>query len=108
MKENFLRAIEEKLLVMVTFKSNDKGILVRKCVPFDFGPSKKPDAIDKTEKYHFWDLESPSIPPQHNLPVKPENIISIELSKENFDPKDYITWPAPYNWFIARDWGIYS
>lgn len=104
----FLNGIKDKLLINLTFKTQEKGVIKRKCVPFDFGPSKKKDSIDKTEKYHLWDLESPEVPPEHNLPVRPENIVAIELTSESFDPADYVTWTPPYTWFIKRDWGQFS
>jgi len=68
-------------------------------VPFDFGPSKN-DKV-KIDKVHFWNVDS-----NHNLPVIPEQIISIEIFDEEFNPADYIKWIP--DWNIARDWGKYS
>jgi hypothetical protein len=103
MKEKFLYAIDNKLKISVTFNSKKKGQITRECIPFDFGASKKIDAIDKTEKYHVYDLSSPS-GKIHPIPINPENMLSIELLNENFNPDDYVTW-TPINWIYSRDWG---
>lgn len=29
------------------------------------------------------------------------------MTNDDFDPKDFVTW-SPIEWFIERDWGIYS
>ena len=42
----------------------------------------------------------------HNLSILANQIISIELLPENFDPCDYVTWPP--SWFVSRDWGVHS
>lgn len=106
MKEEFLRAIDNKLKVKVTFnaKEEGKGQITRLCIPFDFGASQKVDAIDKSEKYHLYDLDSPDGP--HNLPLNPEQIVNLQVLSEGFDPTDYVKWPP--NWIYKRDWGIYS
>lgn len=106
MKEEFLRAIDNKLKVKVTFnaKEEDKGQITRLCIPFDFGPSQKVDAIDKSEKYHLYDLDSPDGP--HNLPLNPDQIVHLEVLNESFNPVDYIKWPP--KWIYKRNWGIYS
>ena len=106
MKEEFLRAIDNKLKVKVTFnaKEEDKGQVIRVCIPFDFGPSQKTDAINKSEKYHLLDLDSPELP--HNLPLDPYQIIHLEVLNEAFDPADYVKWKP--KWIYKRNWGIYS
>ncbi len=106
MKEEFLRAIDSKLKVKVTFnaKEEDKGQVTRTCIPFDFGPSQKINSIDKSQKYHLFDLDSPDKP--HNLPLNPEQILKLEVLNENFDPADYIKWQP--KWIYKRDWGMYS
>jgi hypothetical protein len=104
MLEKFLKAIHEKKLVQVNFIAKSDGKLrERKCVPFDYGASS--NAKDKTDKYHFYDLDSPN--GVHNLPLFPEQIREIKiLENESFNPADYITWSP--NWVVSRDWGIYS
>jgi len=104
MKEKFLEAIDKKLKVRVTFDSIEKGIITRTCIPFDFGPSQKINAIDKSDKYHLLDLDSPEKP--HPLPLDPDKILNIEVLNESFDPADYVKWTP--RWIYARDWGMYS
>ena len=100
----FIKAIEEKKLVKVRFNSFEKGVIERVCVPFDFVPSSR--ARNQENKYQFYDLNSPN--GEHNLPLFPFQIVSINILQEVFDPAVYITWNAPYNWKIRREWGIYS
>ncbi len=101
MKEKFLHAIDNKLKISITFNAKKKGQITRECIPFDFGASQKIDAINKIEKYHIWDLNSPDGP--HNLALNPDEVIEIEVLNENFDPADYVTWQP--KWIYKRDWG---
>jgi len=103
MKNDFLKAIENKQLVRITFNSFEKGKIGRKCVPFDYGESRK--FKDGKERYHLWDLECPD-GDNHNLPLLPSQMINIEVLKETFNPADYVQWTP--NWIIPRDWGQYS
>jgi hypothetical protein len=98
----FKQAIDDMLLVQLTFNANDKGIITRTCVPFDFGPSRR--YKDGENRYHFYDLDSPD--GNHNLSILPEQVVEFELTNENFEPGDYIKWTP--NWFYKRDWGKYS
>lgn len=98
----FINAINNKRVLEVKFNSKEKGVIVRKCIPFDFATSKR--YKDNIERYHFYDLDSPS--GKHNLSILPEQIIEIKVLDETFNPSDYITWKT--NWSISRDWGIYS
>jgi len=102
MKEVFLKAVNEKLIVRVTYVTNNNRILTRKCVPFDFGPSRK--FKDKSRRYHFHDLDSPN--GKHPLPLLPKRVIKIELTELHFNPANYIKWKP--KWFIKRNWGVYS
>ncbi len=101
-KKNFRIAVNEKLIVRVTYVTNDSRILTRKCVPFDFGPSRK--FKDKSDRYHFQDLDSPN--GKHPLSLEPKKVIKVELTGVNFDPANYIKWKP--NWFMKRNWGKYS
>ena len=101
--EHFLKAIHEKKVLRVKVNSDEKGIIIRKCIPFDFGPSRR--YKDGLNRYHFWDLDSPE--GHHNLSIRPEQLLEIEILDETFDPQDYVTW-RPINWFVKRDWGEFS
>ncbi|CEN93695.1 hypothetical protein [Paraclostridium sordellii] len=102
MKLEFLKAIHNKKIVNIKFNSKEKGLVVRKCIPFDFGPSRR--YKDNLDRYHFYDLDSPS--GRHNLSILPNQLIEIEILDECFEPGDYVSWKT--NWFIARDWGKFS
>ncbi len=99
----FLKAINEKKIVIITFNSKEKWIITRKCIPFDYWPWRRNSKVN-SDRYHFYDLDSPEW--QHNLSILPEQIINIEITNERFDPADYVKWKT--NWFIKRDRGIYS
>jgi hypothetical protein len=104
MLEDFLQAIYTKKYVTIEFIAKSDGELrKRKCVPFDYGASKT--AKDKSNKFHFYDLDSPN--GRHNLPLNPEQLQSLEVTTETFEPSNYVKW-SPINWIIERDWGAYS
>ena len=103
MIENTMRtAIDNCWLVEVTFRSKEKGDIKRKCVPFDIGPGKK--THDKSDRYHFFDLDSPE--KSHILSILPSQILELIVLNETFNPGDYVNWLP--NWFYKRDWGKYS
>ena len=98
----FIQAIHSKTIISITFRSDEKGTITRRCIPFDYGVSRK--YKDGLERYHLLDLDSPDEP--HNLAILPERLIEIKLSDTNFNPGDYVSWqPA---WIVKRDWGQYS
>jgi hypothetical protein len=99
----FFKAINSKKLINLTFNSKEKWIIIRKCVPFDFWPWRRKIALNP-DRFHFYDLDSPDW--KHNLSILPEEVIKIEILNESFNPWDYVKWQP--NWFIKRDWGIYS
>jgi len=101
-KEILIKAINNKKIVKVKVDTYEKWIIERHCIPFDFWPSRK--YKDWLNRYHFWDLDSPE--KKHNLSIIPEQLIDIEITDENFNPWDYVKWTP--NWFIKRDWWIYS
>ena len=100
--EKFVEAILQKKLVKIVFNSFQKGQIERKCVPYDFAVSNK--YKDRKVRYHFYDLDSPDS--NHNLPVFPEQLISLEILAESFNPEDFVSWTP--RWTIKRDWGRYS
>ena len=52
MSKNFLKSINNKLIVSVTFRTVKGIVSERKCIPFDYGPSRR--FRDKSQRYHFW------------------------------------------------------
>jgi hypothetical protein len=99
---DFIEAINKTKLVSIACNSYEKGIIRRKCIPFDFGLSNK--YKDGLNRFHFLDLDSPD--GKHNLSILPEQLFDLSILDEIFNPADYIWW-AP-KWHIARDWGKYS
>ena len=101
-KDKFVLAINEKLMVRVTYVTNDSRVLTRKCIPFDFGPSNR--CKDKSYRYHFLDLDSPR--GRHPLPLLPNRLVKLELTNISFNPANYINWKP--KWYLKRNWGAYS
>lgn len=106
MINTFVSAIHTKNKLRVAFHSkSDKNILVRTCAPMDYGPSRH--AHDKSDRLHMWDYDSDA--QRHTLSLLPDQIVSIEVLHQQFDPKDFVTWDtAVSTWFISRDWGKFS
>jgi len=102
-KELFLKSIHDKKMVEIIFDSIDKGVITRKCIPYDYGPSRK--YRDNRDRYHLYDLNSPE--GKHNLSILPEQLLNLDILNQNFEPSDYVTW-SPTKWFIPRDWGEHS
>ena len=100
--EIFIQSIHSIKLVRLTFSSKEKGMSIRICVPYDFGPSRR--YKDGLDRYHFHDLDSPD--GSHNLSILAEQIHLIEMLEDAFDPSYYVTWTP--NWIIKRDWGKFS
>ena len=89
MQNSFVSAITDKTKVRLTFyPKEDYGQLVRVCAPMDFGPSRR--AKDKSDRFHFWDYDSDT--ERHTLSLLPNQIISIEILADLFDPSEFITW----------------
>lgn len=103
MKRIMQEAIDNCLIVTVTFNSKTKGLVTRECIPFDIGPSSK-DKI-RIIKYHFYSLDSPG--GGHNISINPKDILTIQITNYKFDPKDYVTWDK-IKWHYPRNWGKYS
>ncbi|MDR6760334.1 hypothetical protein J2Y38_000513 [Flavobacterium sp. 2755] len=100
--ETLLEGIHNKKILILYFMSKEKGLITRRCIPFDFGISRR--YKDDLDRFHFYDLDSPD--GNHNLSILPEQINSLTITNENFTPKDYVSWKP--NWIIKRDWGIFS
>lgn len=103
MKDQFIQAVHTKNKVRLTFFSKEDGrTLTRLCAPMDYGPSRR--ASDKSDRYHLWDYESDTR--NHVLSLLPNQVVSMEVTDETFEPGEFITWDT--DWFIPRDWGQYS
>jgi hypothetical protein len=104
--DDFRAAIHSRKKILIRFYSKeDKCVLQRICAPLDFGPSRH--AKQKNNRYHSWDFTSDK--KRHVLSLNPEQIISIEVLHETFEPAEFITWDTKKSkWSIQRDWGKYS
>lgn len=103
MKDAFIGAIHSKNKIRLTFHSKEDGhVLTRTCAPMDYGPGAR--AHNKSDRFHSWDYDSDT--ERHALSLLPEQVISIEVLPETFDPGEFVTWQP--NWIIQRDWGTYS
>lgn len=103
MFETFVSAIHAKKLVEIVFGTRNEGVKKRVCVPFDFGPSRR-NLNPNPDRYRFYDLDSPD--GKHNLSIAPDQLISVTVLDEAFEPADYVNWKP--NWFVSRDWGQHS
>jgi len=71
----------------------------------DYGPSRR--TKDNIDRFHFWDYKSDK--KQHTLSLPLEQIKSLEILEETFDPSEFITWDVKKShWFIKRNWDDYS
>ena len=99
----FIDGIENCRKVSLTFFSQDDGHnLVRTCAPMDYGPTRV--AADNADRYHFWDYDSDK--GRHPLMLLPDQVVSITVLDEVFDPAEFVTWET--NWYHPRGWGKYS
>ncbi|QXP71527.1 hypothetical protein H0I29_05425 [Polaribacter sp. R2A056_3_33] len=102
MRKEFLKSINDKLIVNLTFRTVGGNIVTGKCIPYDLGPSRK--YRDKSQRYHFLILNGPK--GKHNISILPIQILKIELTNTHFNPSRYIKWKP--NWHLKRNWGVYS
>ena len=103
LKSIFLDALHKKRKVLVRFYSIEDGaVLSRVCAPMDYGPSRR--SKDPSDRFHLWDFSSDI--KAHTLSLKLDQIVSIELLPDTFDPSLFVTWKP--NWIVPRDWGHYS
>lgn len=102
----FLAALAGRRRLSVRFMNHKLGKeLVRVCAPLDYGPLR--GAKDGTPRYHLWDLEGKRKP--LNLPLLADDIRSMILQEETFDPATIITWAfKPGAWQVPRDWAEFS
>ncbi len=107
MKTEFIAAIHSKNKVRLTFFSKEDGDqIVRLCAPMDFGPSRRAKAKD--DRFHLWDYDSDT--KSHTLSLLPEQIVSIQVLADHFDPSEFVTWDTKTAspWFVPRNWSDYS
>ena len=106
MRAQFVAAIHSKNKIRLTFYSKEDGTqIVRTYSAMDYGPSRR--AANKDDRFHLWDYDSDT--KSHTLSLLPNQIVSIDVLPEHFDPAEFVTWStATSPWFVARNWGLYS
>jgi hypothetical protein len=103
MRDKFIGAIRSRNKIRLTFHSKEDGRpLVRVCAPMDYGPSSR--AHDKSDRFHSWDYDSDTV--RHTLSLLSDQVISIEVLSDTFDPAEFVSWTP--KWIVERDWGAYS
>ena len=104
--KEFVNAIHSKSKVYVTFFSKeDDRVIERMCAPMDYGPSKRRGQIidGGKNKYQLWDYDSDT--KQHVLPLKSQNIRSLDVVSEKFNPRNDFDFDIDtVEWFIPRNW----
>jgi len=102
-KSTFLEALHSKRRLLVRFHSKEDGaVLTRTCAPMDYGPSSR--GKDRSDRFHLWDFTSDT--GAHTLSLRFDQLLSVALLAEGFDPALFVTWEP--NWIIPRDWGDLS
>lgn len=106
MHENFLKALDQRVKVVISFYSKDDDkTITRTCAPLDFGPSQRKGKVINMgkNKYHFWDYDSDS--KQHPLSLDPSVIRELSLTENKFNPStDFDFDFTKIYWFIPRKW----
>ena len=102
----FIDALHNRLCIELRFRSKeDSAVLVRRCAPMDFGPSRR--AHNQADRYHLWDYDSDT--GRHTLSLLPAQVLSMIATKQYFDPAEFVTWSlATSPWYLERDWGAFS
>lgn len=90
-------AIRHKNIIVVTFRKTDKGLVSRRCIPYDFAPNSI--SSESIPRYQLLDIEST---PNDIIGILEEDMIAIDILDENFEPKEYIKWNPI--WHIPREW----
>jgi hypothetical protein len=99
----FIEALHAQRKVEMTYDSQKDGTIVsRTAAPMDFGPRANEKV--PTDRYHFWDYDSPS--GAHTSSLEAGQIHSITILDDTFDPADFVKWTP--KWHVDRDWGSYS
>ena len=84
----FVRAIKDKRRVKLVFLSNTDGNNAKKlCGPMLYSP---PAGAGESDWYYLWDFEGNSDKRVLGLPSN--KIVSMGLTEETFDPKDFTTY----------------
>jgi hypothetical protein len=85
--DNFVRAIQEKRKVKLTFPSKEQGCSAEKlCGPIFYSASAEEDGLGC---YYLWDFEAGT--GNQFLGLLPSQIVSMELTEDPFDLVEFFT-----------------
>jgi hypothetical protein len=59
-------------------------------------------AREKSDRFHLWDYESDTA--NHVLSLSPEQVTSITVLDETFEPGEFVKWKT--TWLVQRNWGL--
>jgi hypothetical protein len=100
MNSIFLKSINDRLIVNLTFRTVKGGVIRRRCIPYNLGPHKR--FRDKSQRYHLLVLKGPE--KSHPVFLLPKQILKIEITGVHFDPISYKAWKP--NWFANTLWNV--
>jgi len=88
---HFIEALKDKKKVRVKFNSRaDGGVMERVCAPLAYGPAG--ELNDGQNRYWLWDYANNS--GACALGLMPQQILDLQILKEDFDPTTLTTAPA--------------
>jgi hypothetical protein len=99
MNREFLKSINDKLIVNLTFRTVKGSIVKRRCVPYNFGYT---GFRDKSQRYSFLVLKGKA--KSHPLVLLPKQVLKIELTDVRFNPMSFIKWKP--KWFSKTLWNV--
>ena len=100
MNKIFMKSINDKLIVNLTFKTVKGNVVTRRCIPYNLGPHKR--FKDKSQRYHFLVLKGPLY--SHPVFLLPKQILKIKITDVHFNPVSYKAWKP--NWFANTLWSF--
>jgi hypothetical protein len=99
MNREFLKAINDRLIVNLTFRTLKGSIEKRRCIPYNFGVT---GFKDKSHRYYFLVLKGRE--KSHPIVLLPKQVLKIELTDVYFNPISYIRWKP--KWFTKTLWNV--
>ena len=111
----FVKAIRDRTKIRLIYYDGPfcRSFHAKSVVPMDYNPGRH--ITDESNSYHFWDFDFEEGTEEGtnsaHLVLKPNQIESMRLDKETFEPaelrkrlplEDRKQWRR---WFLKRDWG---
>jgi len=107
----FVKAIRDRIKIRLIYYDDPfcRGFHAMSVVPMDYSPGQR--ITDESDSYHFWDFDFEEGTNGTHLVLKPNQIKSMKLDKETFEPAELRKRLSPKDreqwrrWFLKRDWG---